>query len=221
MKKLLVALAAGLFACTGAEAQTKVACGKKNPDQKNTLCRIHPEKGVRACYKTKYASNFKVCKGEAGYFICCETPSPTNSTHFNNLVAARRNARAAEVYTESRVLTTTTRDRYFENAVDDSRLSMVAPQSQSYPWRPGTGTPVATAPQAEHLSYYSSGYYQGYYPRKSKIKVCYAGDNVGELNKAPYDGCKTPAWDGVEKNNVRNLNVVNTTDNPPLDGTTY
>jgi hypothetical protein len=219
MKKLLLALTAGLFAYTGAEAQGTVACGKKNPNEKNTLCRIHPTKGVKACYKTKYASNFKVCKGEAGYFICCQTPSPTNSTHYSNLVASR-NARQSDVYTQKRVLTSTTRDRYYENAVDDAALSMVAPQSQSYPFTPGT-TAVSTSPQANHLSYYSSGYYQGYNPRKSKIKVCYAGDNVAELNKAPYQGCNAPAWDGVEKNNVRNLNVVNTTDNPPIDGSAY
>lgn len=215
MKQLLVALAVASLAYTGAEAQTKtVACGK----QSNTVCRTHALNKTKGCYKTRYNQNFKVCKGDAGYSICCEAPSPTNSTHYNNLVARRGGG--TEVYTQRRVLTSVTRDRYFENAVDDSRLSMVAPQNQSYPFNTGT-TPVAVSPQANHLNYYSSGYYQGYYPGKGKIKVCYTGENVAELNKAPYEGCNTPAFDGIDKNKARNLNVVNPVDVPPSSGTTW
>lgn len=32
------------------------------------------------CYETKYAQNYKVCKGSNGYYICCETPNATNAT---------------------------------------------------------------------------------------------------------------------------------------------
>jgi hypothetical protein len=88
-------------------------------------------------------------------------------------------------------------------------LSLVAPQNQSYPCA------------AQPLSASSFAYYRGYYPRKGKIKVCYYGDNVAELNRNPYEGCNAPAFDGIEKNNARNLNVATPINLPPLGGNPY
>ena len=76
MKKILMALAMTGFVYVSAEAQTvKKSCGTSE----NQVCRKSSGKGI-SCYKTKYAENFKVCKGNSGYFICCEEPNQTNST---------------------------------------------------------------------------------------------------------------------------------------------
>src|SRR4051812_4823707 len=77
MKTILMALIVAGFTHYNADAQSgKVACGK--PEGK--VCKRSPNNG-RSCYKTKYAENFKVCKGNYGYYICCERPGYANSTH--------------------------------------------------------------------------------------------------------------------------------------------
>jgi hypothetical protein len=78
MKTILTALAMIVSSYGGAYAQTKdaKACGTKE----NQVCRVSKDKSSVSCYKTQYANNFKVCKGEHNYFICCQEQSRTNST---------------------------------------------------------------------------------------------------------------------------------------------
>lgn len=75
--------------------------------------------------------------------------------------------------------------------------------------------PVAAAPQNQpypntSMDISKASSYGGYYPeRKGRIKACYTGNNVAELNRAPYEGCDSPQYDGVEANRERNKNVNN------------
>lgn len=186
MKKLLIAMIITGMGYCGANAQTSQinVCGVKH----DKVCRLSADKKNVSCYKTKYAENFKVCKNDAGYFICCETPEYYNST-FPVQTTARVKTRKA-VNNEHAVNNT----RENNGAVD-----MTIPQSQSY---------VMT----------STGTYQGYYPKKGKIKVCYVGDNVALNSRAPYEGCESPQFDGPEANNYRNMNVSNPVDLPPISG---
>jgi hypothetical protein len=64
MKKLMMALAVIAFAGTGAMAQAK-KCGTND----GHVCKTYG--GQSSCYKTDYAQNYKICKGAAGYYVCC------------------------------------------------------------------------------------------------------------------------------------------------------
>ena len=172
MKKILMALVMTGLTHLGAEAQTK-------------NCEIIQTKVCTKggdCYKTHYAENFKVCKNDHGYFICCETPEYFNSTHPGFVVTNQENPND---YTQNYVQNET----YTAN---EAAISNNLPQSQSY-----AGYNIV-----------SSQTYTGYYFQKGKMKVCYVGDNVADLNQAPYNGCPSPQDDGPDKNNARNLNVV-------------
>ena len=169
MKKILImALTMAGLSYLSAEAQsTAKSCGTTQAQ----VC----AKG-RGCYKTPYAENFPVCKGDHGYFICCEKPGRTNATHsaaVPMLSVYQDNNRSYDEYV---------------NVTDEGTTV----QSQSYPKY--TVNRTAT--------------YQGYYPQKGKMRICYMGDNVAELNANPYHGCPSPQDDGPEKNNQRNENVV-------------
>ena len=172
MKKILMALTMTGLTYLSAEAQTN---NTKSCEVKQTqVC----SKG-RDCYKTKYAENFKVCKGNAGYFICCEAPNNANSTH------------PATTYTNQSLSYYQYDNAYYApqtEAVDQQ--APATPQSQSYTY-----------------SVNKTNSYTGYYPRKGKVR-CYVGDNVAELTRAPYEGCPSPQDDGPELNNMRNVNVV-------------
>ena len=172
-----MALAMTGLAYFSAEAQE--TDGKKNCEViQNVVC----SKG-HDCYKTQYAENFKVCKNDHGYFICCETAEYNNSTHPLYVVVNNENPNYNVQNSNMQ-----------ENGVLDENVVMTdkAPQSQSYP-----GYFVV-----------SDGANGGYYFQKGKIKACYGGNNVAELNRAPYHGCPSPQYDGPEKNLERNLNVV-------------
>jgi len=185
MKNIIIALAIAGFATYSAEAQT-IACGK--PEGK--VCK-RSGNGV-SCYKTKFAQNYKVCKGDYGYFICCEEPNGTNST-FPALpvVAARQNVEEQTYAVQQE-----------KEEMDESLI----PQSQSYP-RYSANAIVS---------------YAGYYPnKKGKIRVCENTNNVAKANWQAYQGCPTPAYDGPEKNKNRNVNVANPSSNfptPPNSG---
>ena len=175
MKKILIALAMSGFVYCSAEAQTdsKKNCGVTS-DQ---VCRRSSGNSI-SCYKTKYAENFKVCKNENGYFICCETPDGNNATHPVNTA----------------VVVNEYRDDYDngqqqQNANQDN--NMRAPMSQSY----------------LEYSQNASASYEGYYP-KGKMKVCYGGNNVARLTRAPWEGCPSPENDGSDKNIQRNPNAM-------------
>jgi hypothetical protein len=224
MKNIFIALMVTALAFTGAQAQTKkTACASKNSHliaavhtkrtsscgrQSDAVCRrTH---GGTHCYKTKYATNFKVCKNENGYYICCEKPNWTNSTAPRTIVSRETTTTIPYVMRSTTPVPYRYAEvdaAYREDAIVSRGVPITAPQSQSYPW--------GTTQQAGASSATS---YMGYYPRKGKIKVCYYGDNVAELNRAPYQGCDAPAFDGIEKNKVHNLNVSNTRDLPPIDG---
>ena len=174
MKKILMALMMIGIANFSAEAQTKkVTCGK--PEGK--VC------NKKSCYKTKFAENYSICKGDYGYYVCCETPNATNST-FPALPIARINPYKA-----------TNEPDYVMQNTDKEGINpdLIAPQSQSYPTYNAN---VAAS-------------YEGYYNRKGRIKICSNTDNVAELNKEAYNGCPTPAYDGPDKNKERNKNVSN------------
>ena len=174
MKKILMALAITGFTYFSAEAQatdSKKSCGVTQDE----VCR----KG-QGCYKTKYAENFKVCKSNKGYFICCETTNYNNSTQSGAQDAAYQGAN----------------NEQNDYAAQNENMNVVAgnaPQSQSY------ASYDVIKPHT----------YGGYYFQKGKIKACYIGNNVAEENRAPYEGCPSPQYDGPEKNRERNVNVVN------------
>ncbi len=174
MKKILMALTmTGLTYCS-VEAQT--TDGKKNCEVVQTqVC----SKG-RDCYKTKYAENFKVCKNDRGYFICCENADYSNSTHPVYVVA---NDQDPNQYVQN---------ENSQNENVDIIMNGSVPESQSY----------------AGYNIISSNSYFGYYLHDGKVKACYGGNNVAELNRAPYKGCPSPQYDGPEKNKERNLNVV-------------
>ena len=175
MKNILVALAMAGLTSLSAQAQTDNI--KSCEVKQNQVC----TKG-HACYPTKYAENFKVCKGDRGYFICCETPGENNATHSGYAVTTSN---------QNEENTFTIQDGYVQNEAPQDAAS-VLPQSQSYP-----GYEVM-----------NSNSYEGYYLKKSKQRPCYGGNNVAEQNQNPYHGCPSPQFDGPEKNNYRNMNVV-------------
>ncbi len=190
MKKIIIMtmIAAG-FGYFTADAQTakKDACGVND----GKVCRLSPDRKTASCYKTKYAENFKVCKGSNGYYICCEAPRYGNSTYAQQKYIIKQQQPETESYAMN--------ENNDNSPVNNSTVNMTAPQSQSY---------VVT----------SSGTYQGYYPKRGRIKVCYIGDNVAENNRAPYEGCASPQYDGPEANRYRNMNVSNPAEMPPLSG---
>jgi hypothetical protein len=117
MKKILVALVMTGLAYSGANAQSsKVkACGVKNEQ----VCRVSKDNKAVSCYKTKYAENFKVCKGDHGYTICCETPGLYNSTHYN--------------YTANNAVSKETEEyQYPATGNYNTVVDMAVPQNQSY-----------------------------------------------------------------------------------------
>lgn len=106
----------GLFCYTAGAQSTRInTCGVKQ----GKVCR--PSKGNKtaSCYKTEYAENFKVCKNEFGYFICCEVPGLYNSTYYNFAV------KTANVDEESQEQNPAVQYDYMH-------FSPVAPQNQSY-----------------------------------------------------------------------------------------
>jgi len=182
MKKILIALAIAGFTCSGAQAQvSKASCEAP----KAMVCH---KSG--SCYKTKYAEDYKVCRNDYGYFICCETPNAYNSTFPRVRVVAMATYPANPMETRE------------QPAANDVAINMTAPQSQSYP----------------EYAANSATSYEGYYNGSGKhyIKVCYGGDNVAELNRNPYNGCPSPAYDGPDANRQRNINVSTPSANAPL-----
>ncbi len=176
MKKILIALAMSGFVYCSAEAQTD---NKKNCETtSNQVCRRSSGNNI-SCYKTKYAENFKVCKNENGYFICCETPDGGNATHPVNTTVAVNEFR------------------------DDYNAGQPQYANQDYTMR---------APVSQSFLEYSqnaSASYEGYYATpKGKMKVCYGGNNVAKLTRAPWEGCPSPENDGPDKNIQRNPNAM-------------
>ncbi len=175
MKKILIALAVSGFVYCSAEAQTS---SKKNCGiTQDRVCRKSSDNSI-SCYKTKYAENFKVCKGNSGYYICCQTPEENNSTHPRGTTVVVNQFRDYD-----------NEEQQYQN----SATKFVAPVSQS----------------GAQYSANAASSYEGYYNNpKGKMKVCYGGDNVAKLTRAPWDGCPSPENDGPERNNQRNVNVV-------------
>jgi len=187
MKKILMALAMTGFTYFSAEAQTT----------QNEVCRRTPQNGV-SCYKTKYAENFKVCKGYYGYFICGETPSYANSTHPKYQVYYK----TAPQYVMQDDYVLQSNNTPENNTPATTPADMIAPQSQSYPT----------------FAMSNSNTYEGYYTKKNYIKACYGGDNVAENNRNPYRGCPSPQDDGPAVNNERNVNESAPFELPPISG---
>jgi hypothetical protein len=176
MKKILMAIAIIGFTYSGAQAREI----KKCEAPKGKVCR---SKGH--CYNTKFAQDYKVCKGDYGYFICCEEPGRYNSTHPGFSVATARR----QSYQPNQAAA---------NAGED--INTLVPQSQSY-----------------DFDVNNSNTYGGYNPSgRHYIKMCYGGNNVAELNRAAYNGCPTPAYDGPEANRNRNVNVSTPDVNAPI-----
>ena len=113
MKKIIAALVIVGFTYS-AQAQTAMTCGTKN----DKVCRLTAGKKV-SCYKTNFAENYKVCQGNMGYYICCETPNKYNSTH-TGYILAERNQENVRSYD------------YSANTKKTSTVDMSIPQSQSY-----------------------------------------------------------------------------------------
>ncbi|MCD6013739.1 MAG: hypothetical protein K0Q79_3601 [Flavipsychrobacter sp.] len=188
MKKILVALVmiGTAYSTANAQSSKAKACGVKQEQ----VCRVSKDKKAVSCYKTQYAENFKVCKGDHGYTICCETPGVYNSTHYNfvaNKAISQNNNQDQNMY------------QYTATASDNMAVDMTVPQNQSY---------VNTT-----YNIYSNSYtYRG------GKKACYMGNNVAASNRAPYEGCPSPQSEGPDVNKQRNLNASNPTNMPPLAG---
>jgi len=200
MKNLIIALALVGFSYNSAEAQTTTAC----PAPKGQVCK--KSGNGSSCYKTKYAHDFQVCKGDYGYFICCEEPTFSNSTHppINMAAVNGRNNNNGN-FDQNIVMTDNGNIMTKAQAQAEPQKDMTAPQSQSYP----------------EYAMNSATAYEGYYSNKGKnyIRVCYGGDNVAELNRAAYHSCPTPAYDGPQANKARNVNSNNVIDNiAPISG---
>jgi len=192
MKKILIALSIAGFAYCGVQAQERVS---------NQVCRF--SKSGSSCYKTKYAENFKVCQDDYRYFICGETPTYANSTNPQLAVLpSRRQQDDLTGYNTYAAL----HDNNSDQSTAPTSMDMTAPQSQSYPTNTGFGMSTSTS-------------YEGYYPKKNSIKVCYMGNNVAEENLNPYHGCPSPQFEGPAVNNARNINANNAAYNlPPVTG---
>jgi hypothetical protein len=181
MKQILIALTMVGFAYCSANAQERVS---------NQVCRFS-KNGV-SCYKTKYAENFKVCQDDFRYYICGETPTYANSTH---PALPLRPYRTKDNITGADNTYAYLHDNDVQ-PVAPTAMDMTAPQSQSYPANTGFGMSTATS-------------YEGYYPKKNYIKVCYVGNNVAEENLNPYRGCASPMNEAHKENNPRKKNEKN------------
>src|ERR1019366_9618390 len=116
MKKTIAALIIAGLAYFSANGQTpQINCEKKQ----NKVCRASANKKETSCYKTQYAANFKVCKNQYGYFICCETPGNNNTTYSKY---------PAEANTKVEVV----QEQYVPLANKSTAIDMAVPQSQSY-----------------------------------------------------------------------------------------
>jgi hypothetical protein len=202
MNKIITALV--LVGLTYSSANAQKACGSNSAK----VCRATSNHKSASCYKTKYAENFKVCKGDYGYSICCESPSRTNSTQYSTAGRARRsNNNRYDMNPD--VNTNTNQNQSFAMAPLGTReipKDKIAPQSQSYPI------------DYAALNANNTNSYEGYYQKRGEIRVCYYGDNVAQDNLMPYQGCPSPQYDGPEKNAARNINSNTPTDLPPING---
>ena len=189
MKKILVMalIMTGGFFSAEAQGQSKEVCNSK-----------------KACYRTKYSENFKVCKNDDGYYICGETPTYANSTIRGHRQMQQRQYKQPE---QTMQYAQNTQQQQYEQQdapANTTSDALIAPQSQSY----------ATTPSFDVSSVSS---YEGYYPKKHYIQV--SGDNVAEDNRAPYEGMPSPQYDGPAKNAERNLNASNpNADLAPITG---
>jgi hypothetical protein len=189
MNKILIALAITGFTCLSAQAQENrtLIC----PAPKGQVC--HRSGHGTSCYKTKYAEDFKICKGDYGYYVCCETPGLYNSTHPKLTYVAP-----------------------FDNGEDMDNLNEVVVLHSQTPDMEGV-TPESLTPQSQSYPPYSDKACVG--TCATQHKPCYGGNNVAMLNRAPYNGCPTPAYDGPDANRQRNVNVSNYTDHfAPING---
>ena len=119
MRKIMMMVMMLVLTLGVANAQdTKInACGIK----KSKVCRPSGVKGKPICYPTKYAENFAVCKGNNGYFICCETPNYYNTTFDNFAFQPEGNNQRFE-YDQDKIYTTPS-EKYIDKTI---------PQNQSY-----------------------------------------------------------------------------------------
>jgi hypothetical protein len=197
MKKIIIAL---LIAGTG---QIAVA-------QESQVCRKSSDNKAVACYKTKYAENFKICQTNSGYVVCGETPTYKNSTR-GGYISASGQVEDMNEYNERYVLKSRTAPDNQQAADVPGAVALLSPEagSQSYP-----SNYVADLDKSADFGALTTGSYAGYKPGSA----CYTGDNVAENNKAPYKGCPSPQDDGPAKNNYRNINVSNPVNLPPLAG---
>jgi hypothetical protein len=195
MTKILTVLAIAGLSWFSTNAQTGkpiMSC----PAPKGKVC--HRSANGISCYKTPYAEDYKICKNENGYFVCCEVPGITNATHPRLANAGQFEGGGEDMQglNEAIVLQSLTSDEF-----EGYYAASTVPQSQSYvPY----SDMVCATPGACHAR---------------KAKSCYGGNNVAELNRAAYNGCPTPAYDGPDANKARNVNVSNYTDiMPPIGG---
>jgi len=214
MKKsiILLTIAFGGFYGAGAQSAQKqdvtitkiTSCGVSS----NKVCKRGAGKNV-SCYTTKYDENFNVCKGNAGYYICCEAPKATNATHPTYVMITPNQETTNTQRTETTYYvmrdnpqgTGGITDVYSTTGVVPVEVDNVAPQSQSYT------SADELARERAYLANYSATHY---------IRVCYNGSNVAEDSRAPYLGCPSPQDDGPDRNRERNINVSTPDANAPL-----
>jgi hypothetical protein len=118
MKKIMVIISICMLISSAGNSQTLIPSCEIKHDK---VCRPSADKKKTICYETKFSENFSVCKNMNGYYICCETPTRSNSTFTDFLSASK-----SEVLQDEDV----NQDTYIhpENAPKDKST----PQNQSY-----------------------------------------------------------------------------------------
>lgn len=117
MKLLMMVFACMLCFCFGGGAQS--AATSVNDNNKSRVCRPAQGQKGAACYNTKFAENYRVCKNERGYYICSAV-SGTCDSSFLKFIGVYENT--GDLYENQYTLPAN------KNAVDDKTV----PQSQSY-----------------------------------------------------------------------------------------
>ena len=200
MKKIITALIIAGLTYNNANAQLKQGLCVRSSGK---VCKMSPDKKDKSCYSTKYDQNYQVCSNEYGYYICCEHPAEKpqayKTTYSDQQASVQRSGTNTENDADSKT------DLMNNNEAVQTPNELIAPQSQSYPKNTDYGINQASS-------------YEGYYPKRGRIKVCYYGNNVAENSRMPYQGCASPQYDGPDKNQERNINANTPSDMPPLNG---
>ncbi len=203
MKKLLIALSVISLSVTSACAQT------------TTTIRTTTVKTIVPADTTNYAKNYKVCKGSKTYYTCGKKPSvakkttiikepqttvATKSDNDKNFAVCKGKGDyhicAQQPNTRNSVKTRTTKTRHTINKTQ----TVVTPNGVIATYSTKTyATQPVKAPQSQSLNGAPTN---RYIPHTDSL-----ADTINNAT-APYNGEKSPQYDGPAKNKQRNINTV-------------